>query len=179
MGIAHNVLAVPSPPGEDEPQHPGETAGDYVVRTARDKLDRAIRWVTSQHLPLLPILAADTTVVLDDQILGKPRDSADAHRILVALSGKKHEVRTALAMWTGESVVEAVSITSVAMRHIHADEISRYCESGEPYGKAGAYGIQGLAGVFIERIEGSYSGVMGLPVFETAGLLLQAGIHAL
>jgi septum formation protein len=177
MGIAHNVLLVPSPPGEDEPAHPGERAADYVVRTARDKLDRAVHWVPSQDLPELPILAADTTVILDDQILGKPCDSADAHRILSGLSGRKHEVRTAIAVWTGKSVFEAISVTTVSMRHIEPEEIDRYCESGEPYGKAGAYGIQGLAGAFIERIEGSYSGVMGLPVFETAGLLRRAGIR--
>jgi septum formation protein len=179
MGITHNVLQVPSPPGEDEPQHPGETAADYVVRTARDKLDRAMHWVTSQNLPRLPILAADTTVILDGEILGKPRDDADAHRILAGLSGRKHEVRSAIALWTENSVFEALSITTVSMRRIDSAEIERYCASGEPFGKAGAYGIQGLAGAFIERIEGSYSGVMGLPVFETACLLQRAAIRTL
>ena len=123
------------------------------------------------------LLAADTTVILAGQVLGKPADRADAIRILRALSGSAHEVRTAVAVWTGEQLLEAVSITEVRMRELTDDEIGRYCDSGEPYGKAGAYGIQGLAGVFISHIAGSYTGVMGLPVFETAGLLRAAGIQ--
>lgn len=176
IGLAHDVLRVLAPPGEDEPQHPGESAADYVQRTARDKAERGRDWLRAQALPALPLLAADTTVILDGQVLGKPADRDDAIRILQALSGQTHQVHTAVALWTGDRLLEAVSITQVQMRPLQPDEIARYCDSGEPYGKAGAYGIQGLAGTFIARIDGSYTGVMGLPLFETANLLRAAGI---
>lgn len=176
IGLAHDVLRVPAPPSEDEPQHPGESAADYVQRTARDKAERGRDWLRAQALPVLPLLAADTTVILDGQVLGKPADRDDAIRILQALSGQMHQVHTAVALWTGDRLLEAVSITQVQMRPLQPDEIARYCDSGEPYGKAGAYGIQGLAGTFIARIDGSYTGVMGLPLFETANLLRAAGI---
>ena len=176
IGLAHEVLLVPAPPGEDEPQHPGESAADYVQRTARDKAERGRDWLRAQALPALPLLAADTTVILDGQVLGKPADRDDAIRILRALSGQTHQVHTAVALWTGDRLLEAVSITHVRMRPLELDEIARYCDSGEPYGKAGAYGIQGLAGTFVANIDGSYTGVMGLPLFETANLLRAAGI---
>ncbi|EGP44679.1 Maf family protein [Achromobacter insuavis] len=176
IGLAHEVLRVPAPPGEDEPQHPGESAADYVQRTARDKAERGRDWLRAQALPALPLLAADTTVILDGQVLGKPADRDDAIRILQALSGQTHQVHTAVALWTGDRLLEAVSITHVRMRPLELDEIARYCDSGEPYGKAGAYGIQGLAGTFVANIDGSYTGVMGLPLFETANLLRTAGI---
>lgn len=176
IGLAHEVLRVPAPPGEDEPQHPGESAADYVQRTARDKAERGRDWLRGQALPVLPLLAADTTVILDGQVLGKPADRDDAIRILQALSGQTHQVHTAVALWTDDRLLEAVSITHVRMRPLELDEIARYCDSGEPYGKAGAYGIQGLAGTFVANIDGSYTGVMGLPLFETANLLRAAGI---
>ena len=176
IGLPHEVLRVPAPPGEDEPQHPGESAADYVRRTARDKAERGRDWLRAQSLPVMPLLAADTTVILAGQVLGKPADRDDAIRILQALSGQTHQVHTAVALWSGERLLESVSITEVQMRPLQADEIARYCDSGEPYGKAGAYGIQGLAGTFIARIDGSYTGVMGLPLFETANLLRAAGI---
>ena len=177
IGLAHTVLLVPSPPGEDEPQHEGESAADYVQRTARDKALRGRDWMRAHNLPDLPLLAADTTVILNGAVLGKPADPADAARILRALSGSAHEVRTAVAVCTGEQLLEAVSVTDVHMRDLSDTEISRYCDSGEPFGKAGAYGIQGLAGTFISRIAGSYTGVMGLPLFETSNLLRAAGIQ--
>jgi len=177
IGLAHEVLRVPAPPGEDEPQHPGESAADYVRRTASDKALRGRDWMRSQALPTLPLLAADTTVVLDGVVLGKPADRDDAMRILRALSGATHDVHTAVAVWAGNQLLEAVSITQVRMRELTGDEIGRYCDSGEPFGKAGAYGIQGLAGTFIAHISGSYTGVMGLPLFETANLLRAAGIQ--
>lgn len=176
IGLTHEVLRVPAPPGEDEPQHPGESAADYVRRTARDKALRGRDWMHSQALPPLPLLAADTTVILDGVVLGKPADRDDAIRILRALSGAAHEVHTAVAVWTGGQLLEAVSVTQVRMRELDDDEIGRYCDSGEPFGKAGAYGIQGLAGTFIAHISGSYTGVMGLPLFETSELLRAAGI---
>ncbi|MDR6602939.1 septum formation protein [Achromobacter deleyi] len=177
IGLAHEVLRVPAPPGEDEPQHPGESAADYVRRTASDKALRGRDWMRSQALPTLPLLAADTTVVLDGVVLGKPTDRDDAMRILRALSGATHDVHTAVAVWAGNQLLEAVSVTQVRMRELTDDEIGRYCDSGEPFGKAGAYGIQGLAGTFIAHISGSYTGVMGLPLFETANLLRAAGIQ--
>ena len=177
IGLAHEVLRVPAPPGEDEPQHPGERAADYVQRTARDKALRGRDWMRAQALPELPLLAADTTVILAGEVLGKPADRDDAIRILRALSGTAHKVHTAVAVWSGHRLLEAVSITHVQMRALQEDEIGRYCDSGEPFGKAGAYGIQGLAGTFVSRIDGSYTGVMGLPLFETANLLREAGIQ--
>lgn len=177
IGLAHEVLLVPAPPGEDEPQHPGESAADYVQRTARDKALRGRDWMRAHAMPVLPLLAADTTVILAGEVLGKPADRDDAIRILQALSGTAHEVHTAVAVCSGDRLLEAVSITEVHMRALQEGEISRYCDSGEPFGKAGAYGIQGLAGTFVSRIAGSYTGVMGLPLFETANLLREAGIQ--
>lgn len=176
LGLAHEVLRVPAPPGEDEPQLPGEAAADYVRRTAREKAERGVAWMRDQELPELPLLAADTTVILRGAVLGKPADRDDALRILAALSGTEHEVHTAVALAHAGRLHEAVSITTVRMRELSQAERERYCDSGEPYGKAGAYGIQGLAASFIERIEGSYTGVMGLPLFETTALLRRVDI---
>ncbi|MGN6581981.1 MAG: Maf family protein [Bordetella sp.] len=176
IGLAHEVLLAPAPPGDDEPQLLGESPADYVLRTAREKAERGWAWMLSRGMTVLPVLAADTTVILDGAVLGKPTDRADALRILQCLSGTTHEVRTAVALAAHGHRYDAVSVTQVTMRATTASERERYCDSGEPYGKAGAYGIQGLASVFIERINGSYSGVMGLPLYETAGLLAQGGI---
>jgi len=177
IGLAHTVLRVPAPPGEDEPQHPGEPAEIYVRRTARDKAQRAEQWMLAQHLPVLPVLAADTTVVLRGEVLGKPTDREHAMRMLSRLSGRTHHVHTALALCHQGGLYEAVSVSEVRMRQLEAPEIARYCDSGEPYGKAGAYGIQGIAGTFVEHLSGSYTGVMGLPVHETALLLRHVGIQ--
>ncbi|WP_019938978.1 nucleoside triphosphate pyrophosphatase [Bordetella sp. FB-8] len=176
IGLMHQVLHTPAPAGEDEPQLPGESPADYVLRTAREKAQRGQAWMMRQSLDVLPVLAADTTVILDGAVLGKPVDRADALRILRSLSGTTHEVRTAVALATPGHLFEAVCVTQVALRATTALERERYCDSGEPYGKAGAYGIQGVAGIFIERITGSYSGVMGLPLYETAQLLARGGI---
>ena len=118
-----------------------------------------------------PILAADTAVILDGQVLGKPNDAFDATKILSKLSNKVHEVHTAIVLSYRDKVYTDVSITKVYMRAITMGDLQMYIESGEYEGKAGAYGIQGLASIFIEKIEGSYSGVMGLPIFETWRLL--------
>ena len=176
IGVAHEVLRVPAPAGEDEPQWPGEPAHVYVRRTAREKAERAQDWIANQHLCVLPLLAADTAVILDGEVLGKPLDRDDALRILTALSGREHEVHTAVVLGHGGQLHEAVSVTQVRLRALSFEEIDRYLDSGEPWGKAGAYGIQGLAGSFVERIAGSYTGVMGLPLFETAQLLRAADI---
>lgn len=177
VGLPHIVLDVPAPPGEDEPQHPGEAAADYVRRTAREKAERAGLWLAHRQLPILPLLAADTSVILQGQVLGKPADRADAIAMLRRLSGATHQVHTAVVLGYGGTLREAVSISEVRMRELSASDIERYCDSGEPYGKAGAYGIQGLAGTFVAHLSGSYTGVMGLPLFETANLLRLAGIH--
>ena len=176
IGLVHTVLQVPAPPGEDEPQHAGETAADYVQRTAREKAERGQQWMTSQALAPLPLLAADTTVILQDEVLGKPIDRAHAIDMLSRLSGTTHHVHTAVALWHDGQLHQDVSVSQVRMRHLDGDDIARYCDSSEPFGKAGAYGIQGLAGTFIAHLSGSYTGVMGLPVFETAQLLRRVGI---
>jgi len=176
IGVAHTVLQVPAPPGEDEPQHPGEAAADYVKRTAREKAERGQQWMASQQLPVLPLLAADTTVILNGEVLGKPADRAHAIDMLSRLSGTSHYVHTAVVLWHDGQYHEDVSVSEVRMRVLSADDIARYCDSGEPFGKAGAYGIQGLAGAFIAHLSGSYTGVMGLPVFETANLLRRVGL---
>lgn len=171
MGVPHTVLDVPSPPGEDEPRFPGESPADYVRRTAKEKALRAMEWVVAQALPPQPVLAADTTVFLGDDILGKPTDIDDARQMLRRLSGTTHCVHTAVVLSCANGLHEAVSITDVRMKTLSDAEIEAYCATGEPMGKAGSYGIQGHASLFIEHIAGSYSGVMGLPVFETGQLL--------
>jgi septum formation protein len=176
LGVAHEVLLPPPSDGPDEPQLPFEPAADYVRRTARDKAMQGAAEMVRRGLPARPLLAADTTVILNGEVLGKPVDRLDAIRILSLLSGSQHEVHTAVALSLGSVLHEDVSITTVRFRALTAGDIERYCDSGEPFDKAGAYGIQGLGGVFVERIEGSYTGVMGLPLFETARLLAQVGV---
>ncbi|WP_317135348.1 nucleoside triphosphate pyrophosphatase [Pollutimonas sp. M17] len=186
MGVRHEVLNVPAPPGEDEPRLAGESPDLYVRRTAREKALRALAWVTAQResgrgLQLdgnAPILSADTTVILDGDILGKPENHDDARSMLERLSGRVHAVHTAVALASRDVLLEDVSITEVRFKTLTQSEIDRYCATGEPMGKAGAYGIQGKAGLFVQHIAGSYTGVMGLPIFET-GRLLQALASAL
>lgn len=171
IGVEHEILHVPQPPGEDEPQMQGERAEDYVQRTALEKALRAQAYIKQQEMWVRPILSADTCVILNGQVLGKPVDRSHAARILSQLSGKTHEVHTAVVLAHRDLILKDVSITRVTMRPLTIKDIAMYLESGEAEGKAGAYGIQGLASIFIERIEGSYSGVMGLPVYETWNLL--------
>lgn len=176
LGIAHEVLRVPAPEGEDEPQLPGEAADVYVRRTARDKAARAAAWLASdaarvQSPNTYPILAADTTVILDGLVLGKPVDHADAEHMLARLSGNTHFVHTAVVLAHQDRFFEAVSVTEVRFAALSRTDIQAYVETGEPMGKAGAYGIQGMAALFIAHISGSYTGVMGLPAFETGRLL--------
>lgn len=182
MGVDHEVLDVPTPPGEDEPRLPDEVPRAYVRRTARDKALRARDWLSKVGHPSkskaslmpcspVPILSADTAVVLGQDVLGKPRDLEEARHILARLSGRNHVVHTAIVLAHGMDLFEDVSITEVRFKPLSQQEISDYCATGEPFGKAGAYGIQGRAGAFVEHISGSYTGVMGLPVFETSRLL--------
>lgn len=179
LGIAHQVLSVPNPAGEDEPQLPDEAAADYVQRTAREKAVRASQWLAGTTMdangPVACtdslILAADTTVILDGKVLGKPDDHAHAVQLLKRLSGNTHHVHTAVVLVNQGQLYEQVSVTEVSFRLLSEDEIARYCDSNEPMGKAGAYGIQGRAAAFISHISGSYTGVMGLPAFETCQML--------
>src|SRR5690606_31293699 len=174
LGVPHDVLKLPAVAGEDEPRLPGEPPADYVRRTARDKALRALAYLASpagSGFEPRPVLASDTTVILDDDILGKPVNVDDARRMLWRFSGREHEVRTAVVVATPERLLEDVSVTTVHFAKLNEADIDAYCASGEPMDKAGAYGIQGLAGLFVEHIAGSFTGVMGLPVFETGRLL--------
>jgi septum formation protein len=167
IGVPHLVTGAHI----DESVHPGERPHDYVQRMARTKAQT----VWEQDLSL-PVLGADTTVVLDGKVFGKPADQADAARMLGLLSGRTHEVLTAIALASKEGLEMRVSVSAVRFRSLTADEIVAYWETGEPRDKAGAYAIQGLGAVFIESLTGSFSGVMGLPLFETSELLRAAGV---
>ncbi len=178
LGVPHEVLRLPPVAGEDEPRLPGEAPADYVLRTAKEKAQRALEYLESpaaHGLPRRPVLTADTTVILGDDILGKPANVAAARDMLRRLSGSEHEVRSAVVLADTTQMLEAVSVTRVRFTTLTDEDIDFYCASGEPMDKAGAYGIQGLAGLFVEHISGSYSGVMGLPVFETGRLLRSFG----
>jgi septum formation protein len=146
------------PPDVDETPLPGEPARDYVMRIARDKAGAATA------APGEIVLAADTTVAINGEILAKPLDAADARRMLHLLSGQRHEVLTGICLRSASRIVEDCAVTSVWFAHLLSQEIADYAASGEPMDKAGAYAIQGLASKFIERIEGCYFNVMGLPV---------------
>jgi septum formation protein len=155
----------------DETPLPDESAGIYVLRIARAKAEMAVRQIAYRALPQKPVLAADTTVVFEGEIVGKPDDTDHAARILRALSGREHQVLTAVAVALREQIETQISVSTVWFREIPEGEIRRYCASGEPLDKAGAYAIQGRAGAFVTRIAGSYSGIMGLPLAETVELL--------
>ena len=159
----------------DETQHINEAPERYVTRLAEQKAQACLQWLTSEQR-MHPVLAADTTVVLDGIVLGKPDDDIDARNMLIALSGSLHEVHTAVALAFNNEIEVALSTTVVEMMVLTEAQIEMYITSGEHLDKAGSYGIQGLAGAWIKRIEGSYSGVMGLPVYETAALLRKSGI---
>ena len=185
IGVQFEML-LPAP-GEDsesiEIPLPQEKARAYVERVTLAKSAAALsRWQKS-NLPWAPILCADTTVSLpnspDGEILGKPSDAADAARILNMLSGKAHEVLTAVAITPTPTEVSKilVQISLVQFANLSPEQIDAYIASGEPFGKAGAYGIQGLGGAFIPSIQGSYSGIMGLPIYETQQLLEIAGLN--
>ncbi len=167
LGIEFKVIPVAT----DESPLDGEAPREMVLRLAIAKAEAA----TQGNL----ILAADTVVVLGDRMLGKPCDSDDAIEMLLALGGRSHQVMTGVALKTHTGTRAVLSTTDVQFREIGRDEAERYWQSGEPCDKAGAYGIQGLGGMFVTAIAGSYSGVMGLPVFETVELLKAAGIDVL
>lgn len=179
IGVSFDTIAFRAPPREDkeidETPLPAERPIDYVQRVAEAKARHGARIVVWRRLLPRPVLAADTTLELDGEIIGKPLDVDDAVRILQRLSGKTHRVMTAVAI-AGEARLEtALSISEVRFGVLDDAEIRRYVDSGEPMDKAGAYGIQGYAGLFVEALTGSYTGVMGLPLFETGRLLKRFG----
>ena len=160
----------------DETVLPGEAVEDYVSRMARQKNAAARQLATQRGLALAqPLLSADTVVALDNAILGKPRDAAHARELLESLSGREHQVWTAVCVSLGGQTLEAAQRSDVRFKELSTQEIAAYIASGEPLDKAGAYGIQGIGGVFVAHLSGSFSGVMGLPVFETVQLLRQLG----
>jgi septum formation protein len=159
----------------DETPFPGEGVEHYVERLALNKAAAGIRRIQWRKMLRHPVLAADTTLELDGEIIGKPADTVDAHAILRRLSGRSHRVLTALAVSDGGQTRSRLSISTVKFRELSDTEIRHYVATGEPMDKAGAYGIQGKAAIFIEEIHGSHSGIMGLPLFETAQLLKTFG----
>ena len=160
----------------DETALPGEAVADYVARMARQKNAAARQLAAQRGLALAqPLLSADTVVALDNAILGKPRDAAHARELLESLSGREHQVWTAVCVSLGGQTLEVAQRSDVRFKELSAQEIAAYIASGEPLDKAGAYGIQGIGGVFVAHLSGSFSGVMGLPVFETVQLLRQLG----
>jgi nucleoside triphosphate pyrophosphatase len=167
IGVPHVIVGAHI----DESVLAGEFPHDYVQRMARGKALAVWKERSS-----LPVLAADTTVVLDGDTLGKPRDRDDALRMLTRLSGRTHEVITAVALATRAGIALRLSVSSVRFRMLSAEECAAYWETGEPRDKAGAYAIQGRGAVFVESLQGSYSGVMGLPLFETVELLRAANV---
>jgi septum formation protein len=161
----------------DESPLADETAHAYVQRIVRLKAETAIKVMRQRRLTPRPILTADTTVTLDGHILGKPVDKADAIRMLTQLAGESHQVLTAVAVAVDQEVKQVMTTSFVTFAKLSEDEIKSYIETGEPMDKAGAYAVQGVAAKFIAKLSGSYSGVMGLPLYETATLLRQCGVQ--
>jgi septum formation protein len=179
LGVRHELLL--AGPEEDAEALEAEVAGElpmaYVERVTLAKLQAARQRLKARGLPAAPVLCSDTTVALGRRLLGKPADAADAQATLEHLSGHTHRVITAVALGWGRKQALAISVSRVHFASLRASEIARYVASGEPFGKAGAYAIQSSAAAWISHIEGSYSGIMGLPLYETAQLLKQARVR--
>lgn len=158
---------------------PDEKAIDYVARVALEKVECSHHTMLWRKLPVRPVLAADTTVAVDGKILSKPADLKEATDMLRSLSGRTHQVLTSVAVKHLEEIWQITQSSDVAFANLSEDTIRAYCATQEPYDKAGGYAIQGLGALFIQDIAGSYSGIMGLPLFETAQLLQQAGLRIL
>jgi septum formation protein len=184
IGVQFELLilrdAAPRGPDVTEIVLPDEKPHDYVARVTLEKVEFAAKVLGMRRLPLRPVLAADTTVVIDDGILGKPANTQEAFEMLMRLSGRTHQVLTSLALWhntpQGAKIWQQTHVSEVDFDTLSAEAVQAYCNGTEPYDKAGAYGIQGPAAVFIRTIRGSQSGIMGLPLFETAQLLRLAGL---
>jgi septum formation protein len=170
IGVRHRVR----PAAIDEARAPCESPAEYVLRLAAQKAEAV--WRALEPGDAAPVLAADTAVVLGDRVLGKPADETEAESMLDELSGRAHQVLTAVALHDGRAACTRLSTSEVRMRATTQAERRVYARAREPLDKAGGYGIQGYAAVFIESLTGSYSGVMGLPLFETAQLLVHGGV---
>lgn len=170
LGIVHVV----TPADIDERRRDGEAPSDYVVRMAREKAERVA--ADPARSRGLPVLGADTSVVLQGRVLGKPADAAESREMLALLSGRTHEVLSAVTLLGAHGSASRLARTEVRFRRIAPAEAAAYWASGEPRDKAGGYAIQGRAAAFVAGLSGSYSGVVGLPLFETAALLAQAGL---
>jgi septum formation protein len=170
-------------PGDDEDAEaleavlPGELPEAYVARVTEAKLDAALLRLAARGLPAAPVLCSDTTVALDQLILGKPVDAEDAFATLSLLSGRRHRVITAVAVGTPDRRSSVLNISEVEFAPVPAEQLRRYVVSGEPFGKAGSYAIQSQAAAWISSIHGSYSAIMGLPLYETAQLLQSWGFR--
>jgi septum formation protein len=179
LGVRHELLLPDD--GEDteaiEVALPGEAPAHYVKRVTGLKLDAALQRLKRRGLPPAPVLCSDTTVAMNRTIYGKPQDAKDAERMLRELAGKTHRVLTAVAIQSGRRRLEALSDSRVTFAALTAAQIKRYVAGGEPMGKAGAYAVQGSAAAHISHISGSYSGIMGLPMHETAQLLRASGFR--
>lgn len=179
IGIHFELLLLRTDPdrheGVDETPHAGEDPSAYVQRVCEAKARAGWHALIERQHPPFPVLAADTTVTINGEILGKPRDRDDATRMLRLLSGRSHQVLTAIAMAYDQRLEMRLSTTTVTFAEIGEERLHRYVLSNEPHDKAGAYGIQGHAGSFVKHLDGSYTGVMGLPLAETVELLQRFG----
>ncbi|MBU1426320.1 MAG: septum formation inhibitor Maf [Gammaproteobacteria bacterium] len=182
MGVHYEVLLLRNDPRRnvhvDETPHEGEDPVAYVQRVCHDKARAGWDTLVFRNLPLFPVLAADTTVTLDGKIIGKPDDNKHAAEILRLLSGTQHQVLTAVAIAFKERLEMRLSTTTITFDKLSEERINRYLLTNEAHDKAGAYGIQGHAGAFVKHIDGSYTGVMGLPLYETVELLKLFGYPA-
>jgi septum formation protein len=180
VGVEFELLMLRNegPRGADVSEEvlPGESPRDYVTRVANEKAAFAWNMVLARRLVQRPVLAADTTVTIDGEILHKPANTEEAVAMLTRLSGKTHQVLTSVAVHHTNMAETVTQVSDVRFATLSPASIQAYCATTEPYDKAGGYGIQGLASLFIEHIEGSHSGIMGLPLFETAQLLRKAGL---
>ncbi len=167
------LLFTTAPQAIDESRHPDEGIEHFVMRLAREKA------MSASVQQTLPVLGADTIVIIDGEVLGKPLNSQDGASMLARLSGRQHQVMTAVAVVKGEQVEQLLSVSDVSFRTITTAEACAYWQTAEPTDKAGGYAIQGIGAIFVRHLQGSYSGVMGLPVFETAQLLKRFGVHCL
>ncbi|WP_419834337.1 Maf family protein [Endozoicomonas atrinae] len=172
IGVSFHKLACEI----DETPIPGEVPSEYVLRMAREKAAAGWQELLTLDSPKMPLLAADTTVVCNDQILGKPQSSDDARRMLAMLSGSTHQVMTAVAVTDGRQLQSELSVTDVVFNDLSSQLIDDYIASGESTDKAGAYGIQGYGAVLVASMSGSYSAVVGLPLMETSRLLTQFNV---
>ncbi|HEY5802005.1 MAG TPA: Maf family protein [Burkholderiaceae bacterium] len=180
IGVDFELLMLrtdgPRGPDVSEIVHIGELPADYVARVTQEKAAFAAGIILNRRLTPRPVLAADTTVVVDNEILGKPADADEARAMLRMLSGRVHQVMTSVAIHNDTQNLQVTQVSDVTFDTLSDAQIEAYCATPEPYDKAGAYAIQGMGALFIKHIEGSHSGIMGLPLFETAQLLRQAGI---